>query len=401
MNPLKYIHNKGLKQTLQVFYKYKIDLIIYKIYHFFFNHKPLKDIIILESHNDFDCNGGALYDFFINNGVNNSYKIVWLLKHDAPECFPYNVEAFNLFRPSIKKNVLIHSAKYLFADNNVVTTLRSGQISVYCTHGGCTIKNVKGFLTVPNQVTYILSPSKKYDPFECENYSIEYPNNKMLHLGFPANDALFENHCNELKKVTNKNFNKVVLWMPTFRKLDKSDRNDSLNNLPLGVPIFSDNYEVERFNDFLLQMDMLLIIKIHPMQDKSSTQIVRGLSNIAVLDGDSVKKLGINNYKLMSCCDALLSDYSSSAYSFLLLNRPIGFVLSDLESYLPGFSVENPEFFMPGKKIYNLDDFKKFLFDLENGCDLYHVAREKLCKWLYEYKDGNSCARIARYFNLV
>ena len=54
MNVAKYIQEKGVKHAIQVIYKYKIDIVLQKILGVFLRNKPLKDIIMIESHNDFD-----------------------------------------------------------------------------------------------------------------------------------------------------------------------------------------------------------------------------------------------------------------------------------------------------------------------------------------------------------
>ena len=63
MNIVNYIKDKGLKRTILVIYQYKIDIVIQKILYLFLKNKKLKNIIIIESHNDFDANGGAFYDY--------------------------------------------------------------------------------------------------------------------------------------------------------------------------------------------------------------------------------------------------------------------------------------------------------------------------------------------------
>ena len=80
-----------------------------------------------------------------------------------------------------------------------------------------------------------------------------------------------------------------------------------------------------------------------------------------VLTGESVKKLNLDNTRLMKYTDALVSDYSSVAFQYLLLNRPIGFILSDLDSYKLGFSVSNIDEFLVGHKIYTYNDFISFV----------------------------------------
>lgn len=50
--------------------------------------------------------------------------------------------------------------------------------------------------------------------------------------------------------------------------------------------------EIQDLNGYLNINNALLIIKIHPMQDFSSI-ILHDYSNITVLNGHSVKKLGV------------------------------------------------------------------------------------------------------------
>ena len=123
--------------------------------HLFHNTEPHKTIVI-ESHNDFDCNGGAIYDYLISNDYNKTYKIIWLLKHESPKNLPTNVHCFNIWKPSLRKSYYISTAKYSFADDVITPKINQHQTLIYCTHGGVTFKNVKGKVVVPDFVDYIL-----------------------------------------------------------------------------------------------------------------------------------------------------------------------------------------------------------------------------------------------------
>ncbi|MBZ4251954.1 teichoic acid biosynthesis protein, partial [Streptococcus pneumoniae] len=46
----------------------------------FTKQKELRNSIVIECHTDFENNGGAFYDYLINNEYNKKYKIVLLLK---------------------------------------------------------------------------------------------------------------------------------------------------------------------------------------------------------------------------------------------------------------------------------------------------------------------------------
>lgn len=381
-------------------YESKLDVIFRKVLVIAFSGKQPKDIIVIESHSDFDCNGGAFYEYLIANGFNRKYKIVWLLHNPkfAPGVLPDNVVCVPFNKPNLKKDYYMCRAKILTNDDAFPEKLGKNQTMYYLTHGGCTFKNVKGLLNIPEHINYILTSSEAYYELECNNFSVPYPNNRMLCVGYPSNDYLFRDNRSELSKITNADFDKVILWMPTFRKLN-SGRVDGTNSEPLGIPLLESLEEYERLNAFLSKNNTLLLIKIHPYQDMSGFSLP-SLSNIEVLTPERVKKINVDNYKLMSVSDALISDYSSAAYSFILLNRPIGFVLSDLEDYKIGFSVEDYNSVLPGEHINDFSQFISFIDGVICGKDEFRYEREKLCDWLYNYRDGDSCKRLVDFMKI-
>ena len=220
MNPIKYISEYGIKHAWDVLYEYKADRIIQRLLGIFLKNKPLRDIIMIESHNDFDSNGGAFYDYLIQKGYNKTYRIVWLIKNpkSVPERLPENVEWVELFRPNIKKNYYKWIAKYFTADCCCMPKLREDQISVYCSHGSGAIKKVKGKMDIPDSVDYILTPSEKFAPITAEQLNLKYPNPKFVYIGYPAHDLLYNSDEKEINKIVSKKYKKTIVWMPTFRK---------------------------------------------------------------------------------------------------------------------------------------------------------------------------------------
>ena len=107
---------------------------------------------------------------------------------------------------------------------------------MYCMHGAVNLKDVRGLLVVRAYVDYVLPPSEYYDPILCRNLSLPYPNNKMLHIGFPSDDLLFNGPTDEVSKLNYKQYSKKFLWMPTFRT-NCAERNDSDDVFPFGIPL--------------------------------------------------------------------------------------------------------------------------------------------------------------------
>lgn len=399
MRVISYIKDKGLKHAIHVVWAYKLQHIINNILNLFFCKKNLLNIIIIESHNDFDCNGGALYNYLIEKNYNKKYKIVWMLKNDFREKLPKNVYAFNLFKPSIRKSYYINRAKFFLADCCITPKMRMDQISIYQGHGLFSLKNVKGLLNVDKSVDFVLSSSPNCDEIIRNQFSL-YPEQKIIHEGAPCLDILYEENVNEITKITTRRYDKIILWMPTFRKGGGYKRNDSEIEYPFGVPLIEDANMFEEIDRILQHNNILLLIKFHPMQDLTQVTKLGRKNNIIIITGDDVKKKGINTYALLRNTDALISDYSSIAFQYILLDKPIAFMLNDLKSYKLGLSVENPEKFIVGQKIFSIDDLKQFIEDINNGNDLYKIEREKLKNWLYTYQDGNSSERIVRFLKL-
>ena len=396
------VRNKGLRHIVTesipwILYD-KLNTPLSNILQKYFLQKPVQDVIILESHNDFDSNGGAFYDYLINNKYNQKYKIVWFLRNKCPQSLPENVEGYRYNRLSIKRIYYHCVAKYILSEHYAIPAIREEQVAVFMRHGAGGLKKVLNYFTLPGGVHYILGLSEAYAPIEKLDSYFTNKNQKILYLGFPSHDYLFKDNHVELKKIDNRSYKKVLLWMPTFRKT-VDERNDSSAVFPLGIPLIEKYDDYIKMNELLAQLNLLLIIKIHPMQELDSLKI-HNMSNIKVITGNDVKKLNVDNYKLMSCCDAMISDYSGAAYDFLQLDRPMAYVLNDMNEYKIGFVVEDIHTLIAGKEIYSLGDMLDFIKDVSVDKDEFKEKREKIRDFIYTYHDNNNSKRLADFLGL-
>lgn len=399
MKLFSYIAKNGFKHTIEVFWVYKIDIIFQKVIKAFLKGKKLQNIIVIESHNDFDSNGGAFYNYLIENGYNKKYKIVWLLKNQKPNNLPQNVVCYPLYSPSLMKDYYICVAKIFSADCVVSGKVRENQKSYYLTHGAFSLKNSKGKIDVPSCVDYILIPSE-YTRRLQENQFNPQPQTKMISIGFPIHDQILKSCKSQLYKMhINTLCKKTIIWMPTFRKGGGYQRNDSSGELPFGIPLIENVEQFYELNKFLNENDGVLIIKIHPMQDMSTVHIEEQ-SNIRLLTGQRCKELAIDNYELLKETDAMISDYSSVAYDYLFLNKPLAYTFSDLNEYKNGLIVENPTELMAGPIINTFEELEKFVIEVLNGVDEYEAKRTSLKKKIFEFDDGNACKRLANHMGL-
>ena len=398
LNPLAYLKEKGPRRAFQVIWRFKLPRLQVAIVSRLTRNRPLDDKIVIESHNDFDCNGGAFYDWLIESGCNERLKLVWRLYHDAPASLPENISCVPVYGPSWRKAWAVCTARWLTADCTVVDKVRDDQVSVYMTHGGFGLKNCHGMITIPRTVDYVLSSSPSFDGWTRWIYEIESSDSQLVHVGFPSLDRLYTRRHSRRYRPDGQG-RKTILWMPTFRQAEDGIRADSSGLYPYGVPLIRDEEMLSRLASVLELADVRLVIKLHPKQNLSMLSEIMP-TGIDFVTGASIKEQAFDNYDLMLDADAMIGDYSAAIYEYLVLDRPVAFVLSDLEEYRLGL-VEHAERYMAGSKIYDFADLERFIFEVANGTDSSKGERETLLDHLYEPATGDSCERVAALLGIA
>ena len=134
---------------------------------------------------------------------------------------------------------------------------------------------------------------------------------------------------------------------------------------------------------------MLLLLKIHPM-DILQKYDFPNYTNIKVI---KPREADSELYPILGKCDFLLTDYSSVYLDYEVLERPMGFVMDDLDAYSKsrGFCLENIKDVMPGRILSNLQEIQQFI-------DAPQVYTCSLC--LNQYHDFHSSERLANELKL-
>ncbi|MDE6292587.1 MAG: CDP-glycerol glycerophosphotransferase family protein, partial [Bacilli bacterium] len=189
----------------------------------------------------------------------------------------------------------------------------------------------------------------------------------------------------------------IILFMPTFRSSTKLNRHDTDSALP----ILNESNIMEL--DLLLQsLNQILVIKPHPAQNDISI-LGNRYNNIMIVKNNDLDRHNINLYELLGQSDALISDFSSVYFDYLLLDKPIGFTIEDIDKYGDnrGFTVDDPLSIMPGPKIKNFDDLKLFLIDLNKSNDQFIDERKRVRALTNEYCEGNARERITDFVGII
>ncbi len=153
-----------------------------------------------------------------------------------------------------------------------------------------------------------------------------------------------------------------ALWMPTFRK-------NAGHGLTAGwAEAPGDTVQVDiRAGEVvagLASEGIQLVVKPHPSD--ADNHAVEGA---IIVTNDLLIRNGLLPYHLVGASDGLLTDYSSVWIDYLALDRPIAFLVPDLESYVEGrgFSPPDALAWLPGPRVEDAGDIKRFAGDIRSG----------------------------------
>ncbi len=384
---------------------YEIIEALFNIYSKLIAVLGLQNYILFESAPDFSDNTLRVFNELVKRGVNKKYKLIWILNSDEN----LNSNRFSDVRnvKTVSRNSRIfryyycYTARLMICCNNFLPKRNKKQKVVFLGHGAA-IKDVRGKYEVPESYSddkgITLSDfTAKYDA-----KTLNAPSDFMIPLGYPRNDVLFENKI-DLEKLFKLKANKYIYWLPTFRQHCRAeDRRCS----SIAIPIIYNEDNAVRINEYAKSKNAAIILKPHPAQDLSYIKKLN-LSNILFIDNSFLKYNAVDNYRVLGSCDALITDYSSVMYDYMLVNKPIGLCWEDIEEYkkLEGliFNDEELEAVTAGCfKIYNCEDFEAFINEVALDKDSLKQKREETCSFLHKYEDENSTARVADYIeNLI
>lgn len=384
--------------------KQRIKKLITKVMSIF----KIKNVLIFESNADYSDNSRAFYEYLIAHNYNQKYKIYWFVNDGnffkKREC--YNVKFITMWHNKtgrtfwqwIKYFWIVKNAKYLIASNRTLLKLNKKTISINVNHG-TPMKKVSDLQIVPRDIDKVLVASDYC--IDLINRELHLSKDKIICVGNPRNDIIFKktNVKEKLKEFSK--YNKVILWLPTFRKAINSERNDSKFEFALGLPIIYTEEELIKLNDYLKKNNIIILFKLHPAQDTSVFKATT-LSNIVILDDKFLIERDVELCELYKITDALITDYSGVYYDYLLMDKMIGFSIDDFEEYKKnkGFVFDNPLDYMAGAKIKDISDLYKFIDDCVKNNDNYKKDRKKMKELFNKYSDAKSSERFAKYLNL-
>lgn len=372
--------------------------IIFKIFNKLEKSLPKNKTILFHSFPDYSDNSYALFKYMMENSVDEK-ELVWLYNEDNME-----KKILNEFGKKIKcykKNSLFgiwkfFRSKKVFCTHGIFSFIKTEDKKINLWHGmplkniGLLDKESKGKTTCD----YTISTSEIFKIKMKESFGIAEKN--VLLTGQPRNDLLFEkSNFYEKKKIKRKNYNKIIMYLPTYRKSIIGDtREDGLyEEEKIGIIKLK---ELKKLNDNLIKNNNLMIIKLHPMDFLQTLQLEK-FSNIIILKTKDLSEINEQLYPLLGTTDLLITDYSSVWVDYEILNKPIYFAMDDYEEYKlnRGFTIENLQDILPGEIIEN---FNILLKELDKIPDKIQKETGEIFN---KYKDNKSSERILKELGIL
>jgi len=244
---------------------------------------------------------------------------------------------------------------------------------------------------------------RKYHKFDYFNFTSKYtntvvgrlqfllPENKRVIFGLPRCDHLFSKDKVEESRINKNQLRKLnyvidestkcILYSPTWRS--------DVNSISFPLSEIND-FNVYTFDQWLKENNILFLISVHPhmenLEDFSDCTNIQYINHNPLMD--------IN--QLLLEMDLLITDYSSIATDYMLMDRPVIYVMPDYDYYLYDFGLlEDMRDNLPGLESKNMPDLQDHI--VRSLQDPYEMqsGRKRYLKKYYDVDNFKSCEKIS------
>lgn len=379
--------------------------IIKKILVTFFRVLPLQDNIILESHPDFSDNAWAFYQYLLSRGFQERHRIYWALHYRGQEIpgLPENVDTFYLnagnFRDLWKRLRVLYGTRYIFDSNSYIKKRRKGQVRIHLGHG-MLIKVTPDYHNAEEigQLDGYVVTGDFWKQILPDKIGIEQ--NKLLALGYPREDVLAPRVPDGVLSESRHRgrSGRFIFWLPTYRQHKKHVEDGLKPRFPYGMPAVETREELRALDYAMKEAGMILYFRPHPVQELAFIKQEK-LEHIKIADDDFLREKGVTLYEWMAEADALITDYSSVYYDFLLTTRPIGLTMVDREEYFRKYdcAFDNVAQYIKGCYIESSEDLLAFIETVAAGENPWQSELAAQRELFHNQWDGAASERLYEY----
>lgn len=384
----------AIKRTADRVFQEKVgnlEYVLQEKYQNWLKEPVLNDYIMMSSfwgrNNQFNDNPEALYRYIEKNYPNMTTIIV--LK-DAIRSYPEYPNAKIVSYGTEDYWYYLARSKYFV--NNVNFTeppriKREEQIEIQTMHG--TPLKTLGFDVLGDwkDSTYneVLRKNGNWDYLTVPsdwvaNYALKAfrVSPKIIKSGYPRNDKLFRDYKTEEKNVMKLAMGlpigkKIVAYTPTWRDKEETSINNFLN--------------VQEFYSKIPENTVIAIKNHHYQSWKKIDK--RYADKIILLDSNTEIE------QLYHISDALITDYSSVMFDYVLLDKPMIFWTPDYDRYLKNrglnFDLRSKA---PGVLIEKQKDLEYWINHLDNISFESRIRINEFKKMFVQYDNGKACEKI-------
>lgn len=345
---------------------------------------------------------------FESTSYSNIYAIMELIKDRKVDVGELRFEPLNMDLSSFEHKYQLKAARYIVTECSWREHWKTDAEIIQLWHGfplkGMGNMQVQSEEYVANKINWwksfdiVASYGINYQVLMSACYAIS--KSKYIDCGMPRNDLLFQRNSDisfeSIFPATKDK--KIVLYMPTFRQIE-AENTVGVNGTLDGYIYNWDGFSFEEFDRFCGENDLFFIFKLHPKEAALIDCTGNDYQNIGFLNEQMLN--GKSVYEYFYLTDALMTDYSSTYFDYLLLDKPVIFAEKDIEEYIinRGVVLDPLDFWRPGDKVSDYEQFTKALKKVANAQDDYATQRKELLPFIYKYADGNATQRLLDYLN--
>lgn len=376
---------------------------------------PKRNIIVFNSFPDISGNALALYKYILSQrpDITHKYTIVWSVGNisvdRAMSILRRNTEvsAHRVMNKKSFRGIITYLySKYIISTHGYFPGIRTSvnQKHINLWHG-MPFKRIGRLLEEEihsngkkDEADITIATSEIFQTLMAKAFDI--PESSVYVTGQPCADALVTNN-NVLIRfgICKRDFRKIIVWMPTYRKSVIGDIRSDGDENSFGVLDMLRNHFGE-LDMTLKTQNFLLIIKPHPMDAICNLEFPES-NNIKVLKNLELSEHEVELYEMLSESDLLITDYSSVFIDYLVTGKPIAFVCNDLETYegTRGFCFNPPREYMPGELITNCAELLYYFEHMDLINDAWSEKYEGIKKMFYPFSDDLSSKRVCDAIN--
>lgn len=342
-----------------------------------------KSIVLEDDGNDLSRSDiGILFAYLLQNGYNQKYRISVVTAR--PEYFRKYRKIHNvrIYRRRTKNEEHVRfqtfkleaSAGYVFfTDRCTVTSTKKDDQVYILLDPACNMLKQNKADGVGIILDYAILSQKALCYAKSEYF--DWMEENMLPLGRPCYDVLLGQFLPDgEKQMTVSQKKKKILWVPMNRTAEQLKAYQDPLSLLIGLPGLTDIRDLHRLDDFCSEQGIELYVDA----------VVNGVASTCINKAwkalHFVSQMDYNYYNIVANMDAFIVDYGVEDFDFLLLHKPMAYMLADEEEMkrIAGFAFADLKQVMPGQHLYNLEDLQAFICAVGKEEDPYQKERDML-----------------------